>query len=563
MAKYIIIKPDNTTLDISFGVLRGPNNITEFVFDLDDIAIPADVTLVMDNNKGQFSPDVQLFRDFDINQLQVLITDDDDDLIFIGLLKDIKYNLNTANFRVTNVYAKLLSQSVESFNLTATPSEIILELLRLASIPDNLIDLDQLRRLNFVFSTLSGLESKYPSGGVNAAQDTVDWDLLEAVTDVNGDPIFKFISGKNTFKPRATQELTVDIDEVTPIIDILKSVAALSGMQIYTDKGVFTAQLYPNGVDYYDPPLELPQTLTEASSINYDRPLEWRRSEVTLSFDDGGGLQKVSLNASDIAFSDSKFLEDIFAAKPVEFGGLSGKIFHTSLASVENALTTILLLRGPGRFHSSFNMSLATQEGLDILKTLELFKPVQVQFLDHCTVGLPIEMRKLDDKVFIKVLAASERYEYRDSVNTQIDNYELLGFQSLYPSSDSDLSFSGITVDPSIEFLHRNNRANPALLKNGSTLIILNNTDDLIQVDYEFQVGAGSDLLEPRDFVVLATDAIKLDLLIVTFITNCGSLSETYHNVKALDITDADNLLLTNFNMALLTDFSGIISQAP
>jgi len=558
--RYFIVKPDFSEQEITNDVLRGANNVTEFVFDLDDAVIPADVRLTLSNNQGAYSPEVEIFRDFDINQLLVKILDNAHQLLFIGILADIDYNLNEAVFRVSNVITQLLDQSVSALSMTATPTEILHKLLRLASIPENLTDVEQFKRLNFIFSKLTDLESAYPGGGVNAVAGTVDWSLLEKIEDVDSNLLFSFVSGKFVFKNRAEQKLIIEITEVTPIIDIIKEVTAQSGLFLYTESGVFTCRLYPFEQRYFDAPTPISKDSTEASSVKYKRPLYWRRSEVIVPYFDGT-IKKASLKASDIAFSDSEFLEGIFSAKPVEFDGLGNKIFHEDLASATNALTTILLIRGPARFHSEFNLSLATTEGQDLLSQIELFKPFQIQFVDHCTNGLPIETRKLDDKVFIKVVSAAEKYEYRPEVITQIDNFEALGNQSLYPDDDSDLTFSGLTVSGSVEFLHRNNRANPALLSTGPLLILLNNTPNSMLLDFEHSSGSGQVTLEPDEFLeIVTTDTVLLSLT-VTFITDCGDLSETYENVKALILTPSDNLLLTNYCTTLLTDLDGVISQ--
>lgn len=562
--EFFIVRPDGAEQEITNDVLHDANNITEFVFDLNDFVIPSDVNIILSNNEGRYAPEVEIFRDFDINQLFIRITNDIGQLLFIGILADVKYNTSagTASFRISNVITQLLGQSVTGFSMIASPSEIIHALLRRANISENFLDNTRIQELNFMFNTLADLEADYPGGGVNAAERTVDWSLLNTINDPNGDKLFSFVSGRHVFKPRAEQKFRADFPDETPIIDILKEVVGQSGMMLYTERGVFTMRLYPFGETYYTAPQIIPSDSVISASIKYDRPLAWRRSEVVAPYFDGASVVQASLKASNIDFSDSGFLDKIFSAKPVKFDGLDNKVFHDNLDSVTNALNAILHLRGPARYHSVFDLSLATASGQALLPAIELFKPMQISFLDHCTNGLAIEMKKQDDKLGLKILSADELYEYRPAVNAQVLAFEALGDQSLYPDRVSDLTFGGITVNDSVVFLHRNNRANPALLDLGGFLVILNNTPNTVRADFTLSGGfSDSVTLEPDGFHEITTSDTVFAEITITFLTNCGDLSEEYRNVKALLLPPSDNLLLTNYCTALLTDNDGIISQ--
>ena len=111
-------------------MIKGANNITEFVFDLESEVIPSQISLSVSNNQGRYAPDVALFRQFSVNQLLIKVTDDLSNLLFLGVLTKVQYTLSEARFKVSNVIYEILSLNIDSFSFSGTPSEFALEIFK-------------------------------------------------------------------------------------------------------------------------------------------------------------------------------------------------------------------------------------------------------------------------------------------------------------------------------------------------------------------------------------------------------------------------------------------------
>ena len=552
--KYFFIDPNNTTTEFTNDVIIGANNITEFCFDLESNVLPSDVSITVDNNRGNYSPEVNLFTNYEVNRLLVRITDDDDNLLFIGVFIDPKYDLNKVKFKVSNVIYLILNESTNSLTIEDTPSNIILHILRGLSISNSLIDLDQFYRMHFIFSSLSDILADYSTpSGVDTTANTVDFNLLEAIRH-NNNQLFKFVSGKYVFKKDSYQKLKVAISEQTTYIDIFKEITKLTGLLIFTDKGRFTCRLYPFGEEFYNT-IQITSDLINSKNIKYDKPVLWRRKSFTIPYDVSGTVTNLSKESSALNLSDVNILSDLFAAKDEQISGLSGKIIHSDITSCNNALDSLLLLRSLPRYHVTFTISLGTTEGNNLAANIKLFSFYTVAFLDLIAKILPIKISRKDDSITITAITANELYVYDSTVLSDIETYETANTNaSKYYVLDTNLINDNITNLSAIDFAHRENRNVPNIVRINDKVYITNGTGYNVTITYSSEnVALATRTFERHDYIELTTNDNIFNVRVSYNLTH-GTITENYTGIRLLDISNSCNYLLSNYTFALYSD---------
>ena len=375
--RYYLIAPNGNEVEITGSIIKGVDNISEIAFDLENVNVPSDLNVEVDNSEGQYDQTRGLFVAGEMTKFIMLVTGEKrEQVLFIGTVTDLKYSeTSKCEIETRSVIASVIACSFNMAIFVGQPEYVAGSPARVEATPARLVQM--LLGPDGVHLPCVFLDSEMFSN-YDAAEQNLGLKIKLSIPD-----------GENMV-----------------ISDFLQELNRVTGAYVYSFNGYINYTRYGGfDRDGYD------HTFAGeviAGTVKHSRPVLWQKTKIKAKYWDGSAAVDITKTMPDYFDVIGDTIMENFREKVIETDGIGGWLIHANLTSANAGLQDVLGWRGFPRWQFEFEVDAIGEDVRSKAQGIPLLSKIRLLWSGGCTKLALIEKTVNDQKATIKGMSLSD-----------------------------------------------------------------------------------------------------------------------------------------------------------